>query len=238
MERFKNKIPNKITMRNKKYPIEININGISTAIVDPHKEAFFYWCKYKEKQSPFSVLHVDHHDDMGSGRWSIERFGQLTLKTTIKEYTDSLCAGSYIIHAIHYRIVNSIYFFDPRIPEHIKFYDNKKTIYHNEIIQWEPFHLDHKELDIQNMVEGLNKSKGYILDIDLDAFACLGDDLSEIDKDVNKRLEETLKIIGQIKKPNLITIARSLNPREYTPSNLVERLERKCVEGLHQIFAC
>lgn len=222
-------------MENKEYPLEMNIEGIKTVIVDPHNEVFTYWHRERQ-QNPLSVLHVDKHDDMDAGRLSFERFKQRHLGTTIEEYARYLCIGIYIVHAVHYGIVNLVYFFDPRTPEYTKFYSSK-TLERDGVINWDPCHPDPQKFDIETAIKNLNQSKGHILDIDLDAFASIDDYHLPVKKeDIDNRLEVTLKIIRQIKRPDLITIARSLNPRSYTVPNLVELLQEKCVTGLHQVF--
>ena len=83
----------------------------------------------------------------------------------------------------------------------------------------------------------------YILDIDLDAFACLEDygyshvSGEEYDYCENKNINNLKKVLKFIEfKPSLITIARSTFPDVYTPSHLVEELEQKTLKILKDVY--
>ncbi len=55
-------------------PVELQLNGIPTTIVDPHNEALYYWAKALREQhtpQPALLVHVDDHSDLYSANMSM-----------------------------------------------------------------------------------------------------------------------------------------------------------------------
>ena len=95
-----------------------------------------------------------------------------------------------------------------------------------------------------NLIKDLKSYNGpLILDIDLDAFECIGND--EEPCNGLERIAKTFALLRKIPTPGLITIARSQNtsshnPAEFTPPDRVDFLQRmtiKRLKGLYEVKA-
>ena len=224
-----------------KEPRNIEICGVETIIVDPHNEVFNPWfCLSKETKEPATLIHIDRHSDMADYEISLESFYEEG-NSGIEDYTKELSICSFIAPAFHYNIVDRAYWIQPENKIEISSYGNpdffkEPTIIENGLIRWnskEHFYngVDTKQKNMVNDVNGT--SNPLILDIDLDAFECVNDDIVH---DGEMRLVRTLDTLREMRKPNLITIARSQYPEEYTPLDRVDYLENITLKGLRNIY--
>ena len=224
-----------------KKPRNIEICGVETIIVDPHNEVFDSWFNLSDETNESATLiHVDRHSDMADYEISLESFYEEG-NSGIEDYTKELSICSFIAPAFHYNMVDRAYWIQPENKIEISSYGNpdyfkEPTIIENGLIRWNSKeHFYNGAIAKENdMVRDINNTYNpLILDIDLDAFECIND------KDIYKgeeRLVNTLYTLKQIRKPDLITIARSQYPEEYTPFDRVDYLENITLRGLRSIY--
>ncbi|MBS3079471.1 UPF0489 family protein [Candidatus Pacearchaeota archaeon] len=226
-------------------PRVLNIAGIKTVIVDPHNEVFSYWYNLVNSSSeisiPAALLHIDKHDDL----W--ERKNVINGED-IDSYARNLDISSFIAPAFHYKIIDKFFWFNPR-----KFFPRTivdcKTHEHENQIFWNDassFHIPRTRLSFTFlMTYRLNHHKGsLIVDIDLDAFLDKHDahylkyrtNRNACFRKVEKRIKGARRLLRRIKKPDLITIARSQNPNFFTPPEYVEYIEGRVLEVLGGLY--
>ena len=224
-----------------KEPRNIEICGVETIIVDPHNEVFNPWfCLSKETKEPATLIHIDRHSDMGDRVSLIEKTSGF--KISMEEYTNNILKiDTFICPAFHYDIIDMAYWIQPEHKIEISSYGNphffkKPTKVDRELIKWssKEYFYNGAIAKEDDMIRDINNTyNSLILDIDLDAFECIND--NDIYKG-EKRLVNTLCTLNQIRKPDLITIARSQYPEEYTPLDRVDYLENITLKGLRNIY--
>lgn len=104
-------------------PIEQNIGGIKTVIIDPHNEIVPYWFEeFLRHKSSLIVVRIDAHHDMFHccpalpAREGREKFDFLArLMPYLRDYCrEKVNEGNFTCPAFHYGAVGAVYHFSPR----------------------------------------------------------------------------------------------------------------------------
>jgi hypothetical protein len=215
--------------------IKISVKEIPTGITLDHDQVYAYWEDSGLKGS--ELLHIDGHSDMcwANAKEEIQSY----------PYWKELDIASFIVPAVHYGIVSSVYWLNPHSKEKrlqdmgcigkngrlsLDTYLEKTSMLGREVLPYR-IQLTRFKDDIANTREGkivrklnLNKDKPFILDIDIDAFCChklVHNMPAGYDgvKGYVGRLDETMEFLEKLKrKPELITITYSAG-QEYNPSS-------------------
>ncbi len=229
------------------------LEGIPTALVDNHHEAFYWWWESKLKEA--TLFHVDGHTDMGDANVDY-KLG------SAKDYTQ-LNIANFICPAVYHGIVSSIYWLNPHSEERKLQYFGKpiSSFFERDVILREQnYKYGWKGVDEESIKKRTGKvipmakiSVPYnlplILDIDLDAFCShRNESLSYLpqkrdDYDgalgFEKRIDETVNILSKIQKPNLITIASSQGNGKgtcYVPPFMVDDVSRYLAINLRKLY--
>jgi hypothetical protein len=214
--------------------IIISINGITTGITLDHNQVYAHWENSKLKNS--ELLHIDGHADMCSGVYSRSENPEKSAP-----YWSMMDIAGFIVPAIHYRIVSSVYWLNPHCIEKKRLRDmgcveKNKRLSIDTFLEKQglpPFTIRaigpegkiNNEGEIIECIK-LDVNKPFVLDIDLDAFCChkqvnnMPSDYKGIAGYVG-RLSETIYFLKNLKrKPNLITITYSAGQQyAYNPHN-------------------
>ena len=220
--------------------------GIKTALVDDHHEAFYWW--WKSKLEGATLFHVDGHDDMAQAY--VERRIE-----TAEDYK-LLDIGNFICPAVHHNLVSSVYWLNPHAKKERKlhYFEKRETSFSggHELYKDHSFKyawstkvtkkIKAKEIEISS-------DTPLILDIDLDAFCChQKDTLSflpvkseeyEGALDYEQRVEQTMKILSRLPRPDFITIASSQgNGKDdcYVPPFMVDDVSRYLAINLRKLY--
>ncbi|MFH1409161.1 MAG: hypothetical protein ABIH34_04600 [Nanoarchaeota archaeon] len=244
-------------------PQETKLAGIVTAIVDPHNEVFPYFWEFTNDE-PAIVIHIDKHDDMAA--WvPILHENEMHDQDLLRAYAQKLSIADFFAPAMHHGRVSAMYHIDPR-NDIVESYGNANiqrsaplTDELNGEIRWTLFSNyfqspKPRTLSYFDFMKEILRYRGkIILDIDLDAFECLEDDDVNKQKSIDKadllkivfsplangHLEKTLHFLKPLRKPGLITIARSSGPRGgiiFTPHYRVDALEHEVTLALAQLY--
>jgi hypothetical protein len=224
-------------------PDILKIRNIPTAIVDNHNEVLRYWKGRKR-----TLLHIDAHSDLADG---IPFQGKVR-----KNYYNNVDITNFICAAAHLNIVSEVYWLNPHSEEaRIQYFGRGEKNLETNVgtekeIEWKSiYNMDIKK-DIYN--QDVDTPKGYILDIDLDAFCCInGAGTSNLpwyydsEEDYEERIQQTIDTLRGLKSPKIITIARSigfLNDKHghrdfgYIPLDKVDEVERLTINGLRELY--
>lgn len=228
-------------------PRKIEIAGIDALVVDPHNEVLPFW--YSLNKTPAVVIHIDDHSDMSAGSRTFDNakseypFADIV---TVEDYARE-CLGieSFVSVAMHDGRIGAVYHIAPRHDkiraygriQEDRFVDAPKTTVESGKVKWHdgkslPSYDELKEDELVREINGT--SHPIILDIDLDAFH-----LNQVDsanQPYSTRMEKVIKLLEQLPKPNIITIARSQTPITYVNPTLVHRLEKDCVNMLQELY--
>lgn len=226
---------------------KVNLS-VPTYIVGEHNESFHYWQKHGLRDT--TLLHVDAHSDMGDCCYSLEK---LELEDPL-DYYKSLCITNFLCAAVHYEIVSSLYWLNPHSLV-LRLQDmgskNKKeeptlnTSYDDGAIQWNRSYPSNLGKIIQP--EDIEIGEQFILDIDLDAFCCnktinfVRDYFEDYDGVTNYglRMDEFIDVLGVLRKPDLITISRSVGDCEssiFVPLDKVNNVRARLVRKLKKLY--
>lgn len=227
----------------------INICGIQAAVTENHNENFYFWQKFGIKNA--TMLHVDAHSDMfGPAPHTAE-----TLEDLPEDYYDSVDIAQFICPAFHYGIVSRIYRNDPHAVLGKRFIDvgcrdgnerrKLETYVTGDCIFWTKDQGVHVA-DIHDFImpQYMKLERGFLLDIDLDAFCCNvlkdgGDGINGYEK----RVKETCGVLRDFNRPGLITITRSQGTGglgvigRTVPVWLVDKVEEETIEQLEKAYA-
>ncbi len=228
------------------------IGGIKTALVDDHHEAFYWWWKSKLRNA--TLFHVDGHDDL------CEAHVDDPLKSA-RDY-NQLNIANFICPAVNHQIVSDIYWLNPHSEEkRLLFYEKPKTFFSKRdvILNDRNYKYGWAYLDNEK-IKGTKKAEGkvislekifisphlpLIVDIDLDAFCChrnstLGKSESyEGALGFEERIDQSVHVLAQLPRPDLITIASSQGDgdyRCYVPPFMVEEVGRRLARCLRKLY--
>lgn len=225
--------------------------GIKTALVNDHHEAFYWWWKFNLRNA--TLFHVDAHDDM--------RSANVDFKLRSAEDYAQLNIANFICPAIYHGIVSSIYWLNPHAEERKLQYFRKPTSNFSErevILREQNYKYgwgsDEDEERIKDSVwedvptadVSIPRDLPLILDIDLDAFCCHRNKTFGKEKEYDgvlsfeKRIDEAVKVLARLSKPDLITIASSQGDgkhfRCYVPPFMVDDVSRYLAYNLRKIY--
>ena len=231
------------------------INGIKTALINDHNEAFYWWCESKEA----ILFHVDGHDDMGEAN--------VYYKISQAHHYRQLNIANFICPAVYHRIVSQIYWLNPHSIERTLInlgkpntYFSERNIVENNDDKYKLYKYGWGSLDLSKIEEGegeilpldkvsILKERPLILDIDLDAFCChrketlsfLPAELGEYQSTLGyeERVDKTMDVLAQLPRPNLITIASSQGDgrnRCYVPPFMVNDVGRYLAHELRKLY--
>jgi len=248
-------LENKISQikKSSKYtaPKELTIAGIPAVVVDPHNEVLPYWHDFRERnKEPAVLFHIDAHSDMGGDIPTFDSGKKPCSSSEMKAYAAGVGIGNFITVGFHYDLVSSCYWLDSRLSYAINFgkavkeiEERPRTVEKGNRIYWsDPKKIcDPRSLEFVDLIKDLKSYKGpLILDIDLDAFECIGTDDEKPCKGL-ERMAKTFALLRKITTPGLITIARSQNtsshnPAEFTPPDRVDFLQRMTIKRLKGLY--
>jgi hypothetical protein len=214
-------------------------DGTIDAIVNDHNYVFGVWMKSKIKNAV--LLHVDGHSDMYDG-CPVFPYRFVT-KRRIEAYTKKLNIVNFICAAVHRGIISEVYWYNPIYDsELLKKYELDMKISGKNEVKWtrNPEYAcadpDLKEIIPQNVT--LDANTLFILDVDLDAFASFF--FSQAFPERNKsnllypqRICRTMNLLKDLKRPDLITIARSPNCIDPVLSGQVETEFKNAIYRLY-----
>ena len=236
------------------------IGGIPLDIVDPNHYVLPLWFNYFEN-NPAQLVHVDAHSDMNDvtnvGYLQDKESKSVSLSALKKYALTVLNEGNFICPAVFLGLLRQIIHFDPR-EDMVEVYlekgrKNLPIISLNDKVgvglYWDetdgsksslhlhfPLHIQRKK---EKSIEKINEaSSPLLLDIDLDAFECCNSpNESPVSSYVyERRLEKTFHYLREIKKPKLITIARSQKPYRYVPAHRVDAIQKDVLRGLRELY--
>ncbi len=212
-------------------PQELEIGGIKAVLVDPHNEVYPYWMQFKNSL----VLHVDAHEDADDG-------APLNTGSDNKNYSKQLGIENYLSAAVHYGAVNVVMWMNPYLIDKYRslIYFARpelgpiQTTEECGKIRWKNFYYYQQEC-FEAIIDCKYHPHPFILDIDLDAFACLGKKRNRKTQ-IKERIDHTLSFIGKLRKPDYISIARSQNPRVFVPRRHVDWISEELIDGLNKLY--
>ena len=231
-------------------PRRIDICGIDTLIVDPHNEALFQWFKVKRGGI---LVHVDDHSDMNDqAPLPPENFDRLT------EYiADELSISDFIATAVHLGVIDTVYHLIPKARK-IHAYGQCKMNRNGEMIRevrtrldnsnnivWDTGSYEWKSLGcesitVEQFLTEVNLCrKPMVGDIDLDAYLGFTGCCFYWEKPPTQepRIAWTMDVLRKMKKPDVITIARSQTPTAYAPPIFIDSLEAEVVAKLRKAYS-
>ena len=227
--------------------IYLNIEGIPTAITSQHNQSFYYWQKAHLKNAV--LLTTDAHADMIAGAPFEEELSD--------GYYDCLGVSNFFCPAIHYEIFSSIYWLNPHSDKKRLQYlgstseDNDKlkiqTGVHDGRIKW------YMQSESRWSCEGLDEGRvitpteislegrPLVLDIDLDAFCChvsvrnVHSDYKGVSR-YQQRILQTIEVLEDLKRPDLITITRSQRSVVCVPRLKVGFVQYHLIKSLRELY--
>ncbi len=242
-------------------PREVKIGTVPGVIVDPHNEVFNYWEKFLHGKKA-TLMHVDAHADMQANIPPIEATIVSSGQSLMDVYSQRvLTIQSFIAAGVHHGMIGSIYGYNPR-REEVDFYGpDFQTEVRDGEIQWageagDGFSPVPTPLSLHEVAAQVEESRPLLLDIDLDAFACITDPKyvhrddqrrtldnanssrkdQEYDYQIEMHFERVLRLLSTMPKPIGISIARSQTPYVYAPSERVDMIESGLLQRLTQLY--
>jgi hypothetical protein len=224
-----------------KMPDLTTIAGIPTAITDNHNEVLRYW-KGKNR----TLFHIDAHHDMWEG---IKYHG-----TSIDNYIDGAGISDFICPAVHCKVISDIYWLNPHLNEadKLKYFDSQTrvldTLESKGNLKWDLGAVWEYGSNIKR--DQINLDNPLILDIDLDGFSCRQDCPFEgsgynTEQGYEKRIEQTMETLSQLKRPDIVTITRSNGKNilyqigfrfEFVPKKFQHEVEQLTLDGLKELY--
>lgn len=233
------------------------IAGIPLAIVQEHHHVLYFWQQQGIQNA--TLIHIDAHGDMDD---SVE----INLKKEVE-----LNIQNFVAAANYLKIIKEVYWLNPhskllkvfeKEPGNTKLETILETNAGFEKLIWAG-NAYHRNRIINNegksiSEEELNYESPLILDIDLDAFSCQRAvcDITkkydgQIPNEVKQRFDLTKGFLErQLEKtkikPNLITIARSVNTTDpsqywreistYVDPDKVDDVQKRTIEMLKEVY--
>jgi hypothetical protein len=231
-------------------PIKTKIGNIPTIIVDPHNEVLPFWYK---KGKPRTLFHIDAHSDTCADVKSLEQLKREGLDLSIQEYVKThLDMASFIAPAIFYRLIDKLYWFNPREDFILELASDARE--ENGKIRFGYVNYLPKvyETSFENAIQVIKRSTNFILDIDLDAFECIEDQdywnrrklsfgSTKLQRFLGKsrrekRFSKVKTLLQQLPSPEIITIATSQTPISTTPPENAGFLEGLTLDMLVELY--
>lgn len=220
------------------------------SIVNNHNEAFTIWRKANIKGA--TLLHVDAHHDMTDNANS----GEQNLGT---RYANTLTIANFICAAIHYGLVERVYWINPHIKEKPLRYlgaysDSNRSLataldqYGSGKIKWAYPKKDWTSDDWVISTHDLKLEGPTILDIDLDGFCCHrhihGIERSDYDgvQGYQERIDTTFEELGKLSRtPDCINIATSQAEGDpsamcFVPTNHIPLLLKNVKDAIYRLY--
>lgn len=230
---------------------EFIIGNIPTVIVNDHQWALYYWQKYGMKDA--TLFHIDAHNDLHDD--NIVKLNGIT-----EGYIRHLKETNFIVVGFYYGQVSKIFWMNPffekgqimyigeKDPEGIITLDTRIDVVcaGGEAICWA--NLPDNSMAIQYEAGNppdISLEEQLILDIDLDAFSCM-QEVHYVGKSRRnewgwkKRIDKTIGTLAQMRRPDLITIARSQGHGDknerYVRENRVDKVQEYLLSNLNMLY--
>jgi hypothetical protein len=220
----------------------MTIGGIPTGITENHNESLYFWQNLGLKGAV--LLHVDAHDDLDDCAMPMESTGQ-------RDYYKRLELDDFISAASYYGVIApQIYFVNNQEPEHLRYASIELSAHLTKVgpfdrIKWTTDARKKYRSIAEIIGEQEQDERPLLLDVDLDSFSCCVQHPMGIRKyetyGYEGRIQETIGILRQLKRPSLITISRSQahlgeGSETYVEPRLVDDVQQKFIEGLVQLY--
>jgi hypothetical protein len=243
------------------FPRLTDIAGIPTVIVDPHNEVLPFWYF---KDASATVVHFDKHPDTIEGNPTLESL-ENEKRMSIVDYTINYHQhSSFVSTAIFYEVISDFYYVDLRIKKVTKLRSRNKSqkslrslvkedngfiVWNHELLSRSPPAIN---MSVKQMISEINRSSNpLVVDTDLDVIESRGD-IAYLMKNLftlghygsstrpwflESRYRRFESILRPLRKPDRITIAKSLTPICYTPRNHADYHERRILDILEDVYS-
>ncbi|MCA9383716.1 hypothetical protein KC909_05075 [Candidatus Dojkabacteria bacterium] len=202
------------------------LGGTPCYLFDPHNEAFKYWFE-RFYGSNALVVHVDGHSDMAD-----TVSAQLSPDQNIDIYTEYLQIDNFVCAAAHHQVVSKMYHLmysylgdGLRITK----YDHLETQVIDDTVLWQYDQYNPPRATETELIEDVNTTQLPIIwDFDLDAFLCIDEILDAEENYIaiaRARIDDMMDFLSRLKRPDLVTIAQSTYPDEWTPRDYVDEIK-------------
>lgn len=264
---------------------ETTIKGIPAVITTDHNEVFFYWEKSGLVNTTLLHIDGHNDLGWAYLKDILRKRNEMDEEEIQKQYYNILDIAGFISPAVHYGVVSSVYWLNPhsenKTLQYMGSLSDKKRSLKTRVIEegkvikekgfsWKRICWSSKYLQPREDKEGeiitsdklkITAQNPFILDIDLDAFCC-DREMHNVPKDYDgvngyeERINKTLELIKKLRKPNLITIARSKGDKKvwkcyrpdaidmeyfalsekFVPDEFSKDVEERLIQGLEGIF--
>jgi hypothetical protein len=214
----------------------IQVHSVPVAITRDHNQVYYFWQKSGIRNA--TLLHIDGHSDMSGGAVVRENFD-----ISEEEYYQYLSIGGFIVPAVHYGLVSSIFWLNPHSQakklqdlgssvkelgrKHLRTRIKEWSKGVNYLaLGWTP--SSKRTVISPNDLKILGREP-FIWDIDLDAFCC-DKEIAHVPSDYHgiegfeNRIAETMDLLRTLRRPDLITITRSEGREIDSPPKHYEKL--------------
>lgn len=217
---------------------------LETVVVTDHHRVFDSWKRFFDAD----LLHVDAHSDFGD--YVKLRYNANSSVTSSRD----LNIANFICPAIHLGHLGSVYWLNPEKEDDrrnrfdtveelrdmgtVHFYPGRPriTTANDNVLRWGRHYSVVKDpIVISPSQIVLRSGKPFILDIDLDAFLCAHTRHVYLSRKSHymDKLGKTIDLLRGLKRPDLITIARSPG---YIDPKFIPEVEIATIEELRKLY--